>query len=216
MPVTKSLEELQTVVDAWVNDEFQHLLITGIPGSGKTTAVTKTGAHVIESSSAFELYKQIAYAANAGYDKILLDDLSTDLYRRGRGANLVKQILNPETPRTISWKSSHTGRGKVPSSVELKAKVCVITNHLGSSNEHLKAIMERCFVVEHLPSGESVLEFAQKENIVPKKFVEAIKAKAPSPRYLSLRRVKRLHTAKKLSMDWEKEYEEYLKEMSGL
>ena len=216
MTRTHTIEQLHRLVKAWVDGRMGHLFITGMPGSGKSHAVKQTEAHTIGSSSPFELYKQLVYAASAGHKLIVIDDFNTDTFRRGRGADLIKQVLNPEPGRLVSWHSNRTGRGKVPAEFNLTARVCIITNHVGESNEHVRAIMERCFTIEHLPSGEKTLEFAQEARIVPASFITKLREIAPSPLYLSLRQVKNLYTVYKLGLDWEKEYKETLKSLANI
>ena len=218
MVTTRTQEQLKEVVEAWKLGRMEHLLITGVAGTGKTYTATQTDpeAKLVPSSSPFELYKQLAYINGLGVKRIIIDDMDINLFKGGRGADLLKQLLC-SGKREVAWKSSRTGRqAGVPDHFETEMKVCIITNYMSKSNEHVRAIVDRCFEAQHLPSGEEVYTLCKKHKIVSAGFIDKLKEIAPNPLYLSIRKVEKLYQTYKIGLAWEDDFKQYLREMVGI
>ena len=177
-----------------------------VPGVNQSKAV-----HYIPNCSEFELYKQLVEAQIFGAHYVVIDDVPPTLFKAPRSSAVLKAALENTRERKISWFSNRTGRGKVPPECTIKYKIILIMNGDISQNEHAKAVLSRCYTVEHLPSGESTLAFAEEQGILPKTMVEKLRGIGVPP-YLDIRFLKKLLVTYKEGLDWQQSYREYIKD----
>lgn len=133
------------------------LIVTGPPGVGKTTAVTKmlcnhaTGSHKVVAGhmSVIQLYCEL-YRHRAAGDIIVLDDVDS-AFKSMEGINVVKAAADSVPQRRISWATSSPllKVWGIPQSFNYDGGIILISNETerkgrqGKLSQHISAISDR-------------------------------------------------------------------------
>lgn len=200
---TKSIQELKDYAQMWVAKDLQHIYIEGTAGAAKTYTLQEalkdtTRKVFIGNSSPFEFYKTLYEYRQA--EHIVLDDID-GLLKKPDGLRLLKELMGSGI---MSWNSNRTGDGKeAPKQYEIHSQVCVITNEFGDPNPHTKAVKSRALVIEHVPSAEETIQYAEKNNLITAGMAKQLLNELfPMPLYLNLRDLIIANTLRKNGKDW--------------
>lgn len=149
--------DMKDLCDLVINGITPSLLITGMPGIGKThhvmQALERNGKRkdtdyvlIKGTTSPFGLYVTL-YENN---EKIIIFDDCDSVFKDDVSSNILKAALDSYEKRIISWRSMKTlskgGEGDVPSSFEFKGSVIFVSNL--NINKIEEAIRTRSYVVD--------------------------------------------------------------------
>lgn len=160
-------ESLQEIIQHFMLDIYELLIIEGAQGIGKSSAIKQVFRHLDPDTDYCWLEGRIS--PPVFYEKlyeyldswIILDDCDSLLSEKAN-LNLLKTLCQTDRDKRVSWQTTRKLPHNIPSSFYTSSTVIMITNEFKKLGVHLRAIEDRGLHVLFQPSIASVHAYAQK------------------------------------------------------
>jgi hypothetical protein len=146
--------ELERYATAFAAGHLNLLLVTGIPGVGKSRtvigAVVGDRCLITGAATAFGMYAELFHHCN---EPVVIDDVDS-LYRDQSAVRLLKALCQSELAKTLMWNSATTTSpsSALPSKFETVSRVAIIANDWRQLNDDILALEDRGHVIQFAPS----------------------------------------------------------------
>ena len=180
----KNYATLDAYIDNFASGIFNCLLISGPAGVGKTTAISQRlgdrAFKLVGRTSALAAYVQLyLHTINNNKEFMVLDD--TDNFLADQDAvDLLKHLTETKPIKQVMWttRTKELERLNIPYSFATTIRVAIISNDMPRINRHLKAVVDRGFLINcQIPVAEvhrKVSEWWPKDTSGPEAYDEEV------------------------------------------